>query len=105
MKPAILSVERTAVLAVWSDVVLFDNMAHFVMFVKCQNMCVYVCMYACAEAQVFRKVSREMAKSDYEDEEQQPISIMAAKAGRIGQLEFRQPIATYLAHLSDPQGH
>lgn len=34
MKPAILSLERTAVLAVGSDVVLFDNTAHFMMFVE-----------------------------------------------------------------------
>lgn len=45
MKPAILSFERTAVLAVWSDVVLFDNMAHFVMLIKRKNVCVCVCMF------------------------------------------------------------
>lgn len=43
-----------------------------------------------------------MVKTDDEDGEQQPGSIMAAKADRIGQLEFRitsrQPMATYLAH-------
>lgn len=52
-----------------------------------------------------RKVLRRMAKkkkTDDEDGEQQPLSIMAAKAGRIGQLELRitsrHPMATYLAH-------
>lgn len=45
MKPAILPFERTAVLAVGSDVVLFDNRAHFVMFVKSQN--VRVCVSMC----------------------------------------------------------
>lgn len=41
-------------------------------------------------------------KHDNEDGEQRYVRNMAAKAGRIGQLEFRitgsQPIATYLVH-------
>lgn len=49
-----------------------------------------------------RKVLRRMANTDDEDGEEQPLSIKAAKAGKIGQLEFRitsrHPMATYLAH-------
>lgn len=40
MKPATLSFERTAVLAVESDVVLFDNKAHFSTFGKRHNFLV-----------------------------------------------------------------
>lgn len=43
-----------------------------------------------------------MARADDEDGEEQPVSVVAGKAGRSGQLEFRvtgrQPVATYLAH-------
>lgn len=58
-------------------------------------MCVWVCKKV-------RKVLRGMAKADDKDGEQQPASVVAAKAGRMDQLEFRitsrQPMATYLAH-------
>lgn len=63
-------------------------------------MCVSA--YVWAVAVEVREVLRRMAKTNNEDGEQQPVSIMAARAGRIGQLEFRitsrQPMATYLAH-------
>lgn len=50
------------------------------------------------------KVLKKMAKTEDENGEQQPLSIMADEASRIGRLKFRitsrQPMATYLAHPS-----
>lgn len=47
-------------------------------------------MHVCTVSGEVRKVMGKMATTDDEDGEQQPVSITAAAAGRIGQLEFRQ---------------
>ena len=57
-------------------------MAHFMMFIKCQNVCLRVYVW---QRLRLEKVLRGMARTDNENGEQQPVSIMAAKAGRISQ--------------------